>query len=103
MSVIISDHTITTNNTTQKLLGGLKTAAPVRSPAVWVAIQNNHATASLYLKSTTADNATNAIIILAGEYKLVGPASATSIYNLDDLYIFGAASGHPYAIERMKS
>lgn len=106
MSVIISDHTITTNNVTQKLLGGLKSAAASRVPCALFAVQNRHAANSLYIKAgtanSTADNTTDSIIVLAGEYKILGPLSnGFNVYNLDEIYIHATTATHPYSVERV--
>lgn len=104
--IIITDHTITTNSVTQKLLGGLKSAAASRVPAAQFAVQNKHATADLYVKAgtsnSTADNTTDSILIRAGEYKILGPLSnGFNVYNLDDVYVFSTTISLPYSVERV--
>jgi hypothetical protein len=101
----ISSHTITTLNVTQKLLGGLKTAAASREAAAWVTVQNNGG-AAIWIKSgtadSTADNTTDGIQVAAGaSITFAAQAGGANAYDLDLMYVFCTASPNAYVVARL--
>lgn len=101
----ISSHTITGANTTQKLLGGLKTASPSREAAAWVIVQNNGAT-PIWVKSgtanSTADNTTDGLQVPANtSVTLPAQAGGANAYDLDQIYVFCTAPAIAYSVARL--
>ena len=91
------DKTITAGNVTEQMFS-------TRTICVWFAVQNNHATKTLYVKTSTADDATNAVAILPGEYKVVGVLrTGVSPYDLSEYRFFSDTTAHPFMVEYMKA
>ena len=93
----------TTANTTVSLPG-----VTGRTVCAWWAIRNSSDT-DMYVKSETSgtppafvDDATDAILIQPGEYKIVGLAGPNNSYDLQEYGVFCTASAKAYVIEYKK-